>query len=84
VNTLGVFEWADGTNWAQIGGPAGQVYAGGGLEATNPQTGNVCNYNSTTKASSEIGGPGEKFVVAADDHFVYGLSSSRGVFSLGA
>jgi hypothetical protein len=72
----GVFEWAGGTNWTKLGNLAGAIYGGGGLLATDEQTGNVYDYNFTTRAWSQIGGPGDRFAIAADDHFAYGQSKA--------
>jgi hypothetical protein len=65
-----------GTSWTQIGGPAGDVYAGGyGLVATNPTNGDVYRYLGTPGSWQRIGGPGAKFAVT--DGTVFGLSPDR-------
>jgi hypothetical protein len=77
TNIGGVLLWAGGTNWTKLGNAAGQIFAGGGLVAIDGQTGNVNNYNPTTKTWSQIGPPGgEKYAIAADDHFIYRQTSS--------
>lgn len=45
---------------------------GAGLYATNPDTGNIHQYNNTPDAWTEIGGPGATFTVS--DTQLYGLS----------
>lgn len=63
-------------NQTQIGGPVGQIYAGGwGVAATNAQTGNIYRYNGGTGSEAQweqIGGPGAMFAVTDDS--VCGLS----------
>jgi hypothetical protein len=69
----------DGLNWAQIGGPAAQIYAGGGaVVATSQTTGDLFAYEHATGIWHHIGGPGTHFVL--DDYgYLWGLSGA-GVF----
>ena len=58
--------------WQAIGGPAAHLYAGGGsLFATNPTTGNISQYKNGNW--TEIGGPGQEFVVS-DLGDLYGIT----------
>lgn len=77
----GVFQWnGSGSSWTQIGGPAGDIFAGGAsLFATNPSTGNIYRYNGTPNSWSQVGGPGYMFALSNDA--LYGLAPDRsGVF----
>jgi hypothetical protein len=65
-----------GASWTRIGGPAGQIYAGGwGLVATNPSTGDLYRYLGTPDMWQHIGGAGASFAVAPDT--VYALTPKR-------
>jgi hypothetical protein len=69
----------DGLNWTQIGGPAAQIYAGGGaVVATSPSTGDLFGYEHATGIWHHIGGPGLDFVID-DVGYLTGLSGA-GVF----
>ncbi|MGW4650170.1 hypothetical protein [Kitasatospora sp. NPDC004289] len=74
-----VQRWNGGSSWSQIGGPAGEIYTGGGvLLATNPSSGDVYKYDGANWA--RIGGPGRKFAVGGSGQ-IYGLSpDSSGVY----
>ncbi|MCZ4103019.1 DNA/RNA non-specific endonuclease, partial [Streptomyces sp. H39-C1] len=68
----GIGEW-HGDTWTKIGGPAGHIYAGrAGLFATNPDTGDLYQYNGKPDKWTRIGGPGATFAVGHDH--VYRLS----------
>ncbi|NEA59592.1 hypothetical protein G3I60_36905 [Streptomyces sp. SID13666] len=68
----GVGQW-DGEEWTKIGGPAKNIYAGrAGLFATNPDTGDLYQYNDKPDKWTRIGGPGAQFAVGHDH--VYRLS----------
>ena len=44
-------------DWVQIGGPAGNIYAGGfGIFATNPDTGDLYHYLETQHRWVKVGG----------------------------
>jgi hypothetical protein len=59
--------------WYQIGGPAGNIYAGSfGVVATNPTTGNLYHFR-TPGQWALIGGPGRTFAMDVSGH-LYGLS----------
>ncbi|WP_223183578.1 MULTISPECIES: M64 family metallopeptidase [unclassified Streptomyces] len=65
-----------GTAWTKIGGPAGQLYAGGwGLVATNPSSGDLYRFLGTPESWQLIGSAGAEFAVTNDT--VYGLTPSR-------
>ncbi|MFD4399120.1 hypothetical protein [Kitasatospora sp. NPDC058478] len=73
-----VYQWQGGTNWTQIGGPAGSIVAGGNtLIATDPTSGDVFRYGGAPNSWSRIGGPGAQFAVD-DAGGVYGLTPDRG------
>ena len=63
--------------WAQIGGPAGQVYAGAfGLVAVNPQTGDLYHYLGQPFKWARIGGPGRSFALGANKLFMLAPNGS--------
>src|SRR5262249_2691831 len=80
TNHSGVFQYVgNGSNnsWRQIGGPAGTIYAGSfGLVATNPQTGNLYHYITSTNKWALIGGPGNSFAMDGSGH-LYGVSPNQ-------
>jgi hypothetical protein len=60
--------------WVVIGGPASNLYVGSaGVFATDPTTGDICQWNGTTGSAgwTVIGGPGQTFV-QSQGH-LYGL-----------
>jgi hypothetical protein len=66
--------------WAQIGGVASKLYAGGaGLFATNPNDGSVNRYNGDG-SWTRIGGPADSFAVTG--LAIYGLSSDKSAVSV--
>jgi hypothetical protein len=68
--------------WTQIGGPAGNIYAGGGsLFATNPDTGDIYKYQGTPWSWIRAGGPGKMFAVDTNGK-LYGVSpGGAGLYS---
>jgi hypothetical protein len=69
----------DGVSWSQIGGPAAQIYAGGGhVYATSTTTGDIFYYQNETTTWLWIGGPGQQFAV--DDSGIIAGLNSNGVF----
>jgi hypothetical protein len=61
-----------GGGWEQIGGPAKWIYAGdAGIFATNPQSGDIYQYNGTPMSWTRIGGPGKTFAAGSK---LFGLS----------
>lgn len=69
----------DGESWSQIGGPAAQIYAGGGyVYATSPTTGDIFWYQHEAATWHRIGGPGLHFTV--DDAGIIAGLNSAGVF----
>ena len=75
----GVWRWDNsGTSWTKIGGPAANLYGGGWLVATSPNTGNVYRFSGKPFEWKYIGGPGASFVVAhSTSQTVYGLSPDK-------
>ncbi len=66
--------------WAQIGGVASKLYAGGaGLFATNPNDGSINRYNGNG-AWTRIGGPANTFAVTGTA--IYGLSADKSAVSV--
>jgi hypothetical protein len=68
-----------GTSWTQIGGPAGQIYAGGDiLLKTDPSSRDLWLYVGvpTVDTWRLIGNPGAAF--AAGDNTIYGLTPDSG------
>lgn len=66
----------DGSSWTRIGGPAANIYAGGGaVVATNPHSGDVWGYNHTTKQWERVGGPGRHFAID-DGRHLWGLNDT--------
>jgi len=64
--------------WTQIGGPAGEIYAAANsLYATNPQSGDLYQYDDSASSWTRIGGAGKMFAVGDDDH-LYGLAPDGG------
>ncbi|MFJ8623688.1 phospholipase A2 [Kitasatospora sp. NPDC093550] len=63
------------TAWKGVRGPAGQIYGGKSLYATNPATGNIQQYNRSKNDWTEIGGPGSTFT--ATDRNLYGLAPDK-------
>ncbi|WP_051782614.1 MULTISPECIES: RNase A-like domain-containing protein [unclassified Streptomyces] len=72
-----VYRWSGhGTEWAKIGGPAQDLYAGGaGLFATSLGSGQLSKYNGQPDSWSPVGGAGADFAVTGDH--VYGLNPER-------
>lgn len=77
------------TGWIQIGGPAAHIYGGPyeagsgyGLYATNPQTGDIYQYNGIPNSWTRIGGPGLNFVTGPSPYpgALYGQNSG-GIFA---
>lgn len=63
-----------GTGWVTLSGPVGQIFAcGGALCATEPNTGNVIQYNAATGTWTTIGGPGSRFAATTSTLFGIGL-----------
>ncbi|ASR34863.1 hypothetical protein BAY61_07585 [Prauserella marina] len=66
----------DGVTWSRIGGPAAEIYAGGGqVYATSPTTGDIFWYEHETTTWHRIGGPGQQFTVD-DAGIIQGLNST--------
>jgi hypothetical protein len=66
--------------WAQIGGVASKLYAGGaGLFATNPNDGSINRYNGDG-TWTRIGGPANSFAVTGNA--IYGLASDKSSVSV--
>ncbi|MFJ8770513.1 DNA/RNA non-specific endonuclease, partial [Streptomyces clavifer] len=72
-----VFEWSgQGTEWAKVGGPAQDLYAGGaGLFATDRTTGQLNQYTGQPDSWTTTGEPGAGFTVS--DTHLYGLSPNK-------
>ncbi len=66
--------------WAQIGGVASKLYAGGdGLFATNPNDGSINRYNGDG-GWTRIGGPADSFAVTGNA--LYGLAYDKSTISV--
>jgi subtilase family serine protease len=71
-NKASVQEWT-GSAWLTIGGPAGNVYAGGaGVFASSPDGKSISKYDGSPNMWTQVGGAGKTFVVSGDT--LYGLS----------
>ncbi|MFE0176864.1 hypothetical protein ACFWZ2_31625 [Streptomyces sp. NPDC059002] len=72
-----VLRWTGkGTTWAEIGGVAGKVYAGGaGIFATDPVDGRIFRYDGTPGAWTFAGSEGAEF--ALTDEKLYALTPGR-------
>ncbi|MFI6026174.1 hypothetical protein [Amycolatopsis magusensis] len=69
----------DGVSWSQIGGPAAQIYAGGGnVYATSPTTGDLSWYDHATATWLRISGPFDQ--IAVDDAGIVAGLNSTGIF----
>ncbi|MCJ7445899.1 MAG: hypothetical protein MUO26_15495 [Methanotrichaceae archaeon] len=69
------------TTWKKIGGPAKEIYSstsGHGLYATNPETGDLYNYEFPENKWTRIGGPGKMFA-ANDSGNLFGLSNDGSI-----
>jgi hypothetical protein len=63
--------------WKKVGGPAQEIYGidsyvSKALFATNPKTGDIYNYDSSSEKWTKIGGPGQMFATGYEH--LYGLS----------
>jgi hypothetical protein len=73
----GVWAWSgSGTAWAQVGGPAAELYSGGaGLFATDPADGSLHEYLGSPNAWATVSDSGAEFAV--DSTSLYRLAPDR-------
>ena len=82
IGSKGVYRYDNQPmKWTQIGNAAAKIYAGGKrLFATNPQSGDILEYDEGNSSWTKVGGPGDTFAVDMTGH-LYGLSvGGKGIF----
>ncbi|MDI3403247.1 hypothetical protein [Streptomyces cavernicola] len=72
-----VLRWTgEGTEWAEVGGVAGEIYAGGaGVFATDPVDGRIFRYDGAPGTWTYIGSAGAEFALGGEK--LYALTPGR-------